>query len=926
MSPSLQSMNVMSSMASPRLSTTVRSIFEVDSPFEKDPQSVAQILTRHRSSIFEETIMPDPSLKMDGDLLMLDDVLRHDETLFGSTRYNTIAPDVYIRPEVNELLNEKADKTNLDDYYSKIETFSKEEVYTKTEADQLLSEKADKTEFIDSYSKNETDELLNGKVIEAVLDDYYSKTETYIMIETYNKTEVDSFLDEKVDIGTSNTKEEDDALLLLQVEKTQLIDSYTKTEDDAMLLLKADKSDLKDSYTKTEDDALLLSKAGKIELIDSYSKTETDQKLELKASITDLIDSFTKTEDDAILLLKAGKTDLIDSYSKINDDAMLLLKADKTYLIDSYSKDIAQVKSKGYVFATTEEINTWMDNQENVAKISIGDNLYIVDKEVMDYWWNGINLRIQETELPDMSSVVTILGAVTGGSNAITDISIDGNVLTPAKNTSFVTNNYDETVTGQKTFNTTIHSVGIMVQTNNNNSVVCAGGEIDYLISQIDVGDVDLTNYYNKTKTDELLGDKANSANLANYVTLGTLQTITANKTSRNSCRFVSTVDGMPTVTESSFVKSGADNTFVLLGADDQPYPDPTDDDFITLGAVKSEFVSSIYSGSINGNLTANQFIKSGKDDTSVLLAGGGDRLLSEFSSGGASIEDLTSQVAINVTAICFNYSSLAFVKLGNLYLYQMLVIPKQEGFASSMNFKIGTLPTQYAPTVSELYVSNGGPYVSFKHHITINIDEPLLDAAGLMDFPELYTYIKERDPKLPIVTEPPIPVGEQTLQEQVKINADILESTNEVFVPQEPNMPVKIDYGPQIVNKIFVFNELPQVLVVYGDRVTLNCFVTIKQQFKGYIFNSYPQETQLKDDTNITTAICNDFNNSINYFCYIDENSPNVYVDQDQEIFADTSLVISTSYYKQFEALKYVNYDSNNDGKVDILDIWNGS
>ncbi|KAA6385375.1 MAG: hypothetical protein EZS28_019101 [Streblomastix strix] len=90
---------------------------------------------------------------MDGDLHMLDDILRHGEILFGSTRYNTISPDVYIRQEENELLNQKAEKTDLDEYYSKSETFAKKEVYTKTEADQLLSEKADKTELIDLYSK-----------------------------------------------------------------------------------------------------------------------------------------------------------------------------------------------------------------------------------------------------------------------------------------------------------------------------------------------------------------------------------------------------------------------------------------------------------------------------------------------------------------------------------------------------------------------------------------------------------------------------------------------------------------------------------------------------------------------------------------------------------------------------------------------------
>jgi hypothetical protein len=36
-----------------------------------------------------------------------------------------------------------------------------------------------------------------------------------------------------------------------------LIDSYSKTEDDALLLLKADKTELIDSYSKAEDDALL---------------------------------------------------------------------------------------------------------------------------------------------------------------------------------------------------------------------------------------------------------------------------------------------------------------------------------------------------------------------------------------------------------------------------------------------------------------------------------------------------------------------------------------------------------------------------------------------------------------------------------------------------------------------------------------------
>ncbi|KAA6356282.1 MAG: hypothetical protein EZS28_048191, partial [Streblomastix strix] len=44
-------------------------------------------------------------------------------------------------------------------------------------------------------------------------------------------------------------------------------------------------------------------------------------------------------------------------------------------------------------------------------------------------------------------------------------------------------------------------------------------------------------------------------------------------------------------------------------------------------------------SKTFTSNVSATGFAKTGKDDTSVLLAGGGDRLISSF--GG--IEDLTS-------------------------------------------------------------------------------------------------------------------------------------------------------------------------------------------------------------------------------------------------------------------------------------------
>ncbi|KAA6308699.1 MAG: hypothetical protein EZS28_056640, partial [Streblomastix strix] len=59
-----------------------------------------------------------------------------------------------------------------------------------------------------------------------------------------------------------------------------------------------------------------------------------------------------------------------------------------------------------------------------------------------------------------------------------------------------------------------------------------------------------------ETFNDQLL-DKADKTDLDNYVTLGTAQTINANKTFQNPCRFTSTIDGMSTITGQSFVKSG---------------------------------------------------------------------------------------------------------------------------------------------------------------------------------------------------------------------------------------------------------------------------------------------------------------------------------------------------------------------------------
>ncbi|KAA6367989.1 MAG: hypothetical protein EZS28_036485 [Streblomastix strix] len=218
------------------------------------------------------------------------------------------------------------------------------------------------------------------------------------------------------------------------------IDAYSKTEDDALLLLKADKSELIDAYTKTEDDELLTLKLNISDQIDAYNKTEADALLDYKLNITDQIDAYTKSEDDTLLLLKADKSELVDyvnlgtaqtitdqkqfniitvaSVSKQGkNDASILLAGGGDMLVRSLVnqtelqevRDIASGKSKAYVFVTQSDLNDWMAIQDNVAKHAIGDNLYIVDKQVVDYWWDGTDLKVLKTKQPDMANVITTL-------------------------------------------------------------------------------------------------------------------------------------------------------------------------------------------------------------------------------------------------------------------------------------------------------------------------------------------------------------------------------------------------------------------------------------------------------------------------------------------------------------------------------------
>lgn len=67
---------------------------------------------------------------------------------------------------------------------------------------------------------------------------------------------------------------------------------------------------------------------------------------------------------------------------------------------------IAKGRSKGYVFDTLEDLDNWLANVDNVAKLVLGDNLYVRAIDTPDYWWDGEAKQELETQKVELSDYV----------------------------------------------------------------------------------------------------------------------------------------------------------------------------------------------------------------------------------------------------------------------------------------------------------------------------------------------------------------------------------------------------------------------------------------------------------------------------------------------------------------------------------------
>ncbi|KAA6400339.1 MAG: hypothetical protein EZS28_004129, partial [Streblomastix strix] len=95
--------------------------------------------------------------------------------------------------------------------------------------------------------------------------------------------------------------------------------------------------------------------------------------------------------------------------------------------------------------------------------------------------------------------------------------------------------------------------------------------------------------------------------------------------------------------------------------------------------------------------------------------------------------------------------------------------------------------------------------------------------------------------------------------------------------------------------------------------------FLTESQTY-DYASN-YPPEARPKQGDQVIALVGTDAPNKYNIFCYIDQRGP--FIISSRLLPSNTALVLNITYYKNYKSSKKINYDANNDGKIDIKDTW---
>lgn len=92
---------------------------------------------------------------------------------------------------------------------------------------------------------------------------------------------------------------------------------------------------------------------------------------------------------------------LTNYYTKSETDNLSDELQDNIDTVDA----IARGKSRAEVFNNIQELDNWLLNPLNTEKLEIGDNFYIVELDVPDFWWDGKTKQPLESEKVDLTQI-----------------------------------------------------------------------------------------------------------------------------------------------------------------------------------------------------------------------------------------------------------------------------------------------------------------------------------------------------------------------------------------------------------------------------------------------------------------------------------------------------------------------------------------